>query len=189
MHYDYVAIPDQAIPAASFPFARSLLETYASETNKVASVWREFTDDDLDFTPQPRASTVGAILSHQLLSERRFFGEFLGLTEPPGSEVVPTPLSVAAATARLVELARARLQPLAAAGEGWWLEPVPFFDVKRERVWIFLRRVLHTAHHRTQLTVYLRLMGRKVPPTYGPTADVTWSGADPTRTIAAAERR
>jgi hypothetical protein len=28
-----------------------------------------------------------------------------------------------------------------------------------------------------------------VPPTYGPTADVTWAGADPTRTTAAAERR
>jgi uncharacterized damage-inducible protein DinB len=49
--------------------------------------------------------------------------------------------------------------------------------------------VLHTAHHRTQLTVYLRLLDRPVPPTYGPTADVTWAGADPTQTAAAAGRR
>jgi len=29
----------------------------------------------------------------------------------------------------------------------------------------------HLAHHRGQLTVYLRLLGTEVPPTYGPTAD------------------
>jgi hypothetical protein len=52
--------------------------------------------------------------------------------------------------------------------------------VERERIWILWRRVLHSAHHRTQLTVYLRLMDQLVPPVYGPTADVTWKGADPT---------
>ena len=31
--------------------------------------------------------------------------------------------------------------------------------------------VHHVAHHRGQLTVYLRLLGVPVPPTYGPTAD------------------
>jgi uncharacterized damage-inducible protein DinB len=30
---------------------------------------------------------------------------------------------------------------------------------------------LHSAHHRGQLTVYLRLLGSKVPSVYGPTAD------------------
>jgi uncharacterized damage-inducible protein DinB len=29
----------------------------------------------------------------------------------------------------------------------------------------------HLAHHRGQLTVYLRLNGAPVPPVYGPTAD------------------
>jgi len=28
-----------------------------------------------------------------------------------------------------------------------------------------------------------------VPPIYGPTADVTWAGADPTRSVDAAQRR
>jgi len=42
--------------------------------------------------------------------------------------------------------------------------------------------VLHSAHHRTQLTGYLRLLEKPVVSTYGPTADVTWQGADPTLT-------
>jgi uncharacterized damage-inducible protein DinB len=29
----------------------------------------------------------------------------------------------------------------------------------------------HWAHHRGQMTVYLRLMGQKVPALYGPSAD------------------
>ena len=88
--------------------------------------------------------------------------------------VLPTDDTIAAHIARLAELARPRLTFLAEKPENWWLERVPFFDVERPRIWIFWRRVLHTAHHRTQLSVYLRLLGRPVPPTYGPTADVTW---------------
>lgn len=54
------------------------------------------------------------------------------------------------------------------------MEVVPFFDVRRQRIGVFWRRVLHTAHHRTQLTVYLRMLGKEVPAVYGPTADVKW---------------
>lgn len=69
------------------------------------------------------------------------------------------------------------------------LAEVPFFDVRRERIWVFWRRVLHTSHHRAQLGLGLRLLEDRVPPTYGPTADVTWPGADPTATLDAARRR
>jgi uncharacterized damage-inducible protein DinB len=188
MEYAHRAIGDAEIPRATLPLVQHLLDTYASETNKVASVWSAFGDADLAWRPQERASTVGEILKHQLLSERRFFGEFLGAPEPAPDDVLPATLTVAAATDRLVALARPRLAFLAARPEPWWTARVPFFDVERERAWVFWRRVLHTAHHRTQLTVYLRLLDRTVPPTYGPTADVTWAGADPTHTASAAGR-
>jgi uncharacterized damage-inducible protein DinB len=187
--YAYTAIPDRDIPAAANPFLQHALDTYASETNKVASVWREFSDDDLAYRPDARASTVGDVVKHQLLSERRFFGEFLGAPEPPPAEVLPAPFTMSAAGDRLVALARPRLSYLSAQPMDWWTVRVPFFDVERERAWIFWRRVLHTAHHRTQLTVYLRVMGRAVPSTYGPTADVRWAAADPTHTVDAAGRK
>ncbi len=189
MNYAYSAIPDSAVPKASSPIFQHLLDTYASETNKVISVWREFSPGELPYRPHPRASSVEEIMKHQLLSERRFFGEFLGAPEPPASGILPQLQSSADYARRMYELAFPRLAFLAAQNEPWWLERVPFFDVARERIWIFWRRVLHTTHHRTQLTVYLRLLGKKVPPTYGPTADVTWKGADPTLTVEAAGRR
>jgi uncharacterized damage-inducible protein DinB len=189
MRYPFVAIEESAIPRALEPRLQHMLDTYVSETNKVASVWREFRDDDLVFRPHARSTSVGDILKHQLLSERRFFGEFLGVPEPAPADVLPAQLTVAAAIERLTGLVLARLPFLAAQSESWWLAPVPFFEVERQRIWVFWRRVLHTAHHRTQLTVYLRMMDRPVPPTYGPTADVKWDGADPTNSVGAAGRR
>jgi uncharacterized damage-inducible protein DinB len=188
MKYDFTAIAAADVPAASSPILRHLIETYAGETNKTCSVWRAFDDGDLPFRPHERSSTVLEILRHQLLSERRFFGEFLGTPEPAPATVLPAAASVSDFAARLVELARPRLSFLAGQPEAWWIERVRFFDVERERIWIFWRRVLHSAHHRTQLTVYLRLLGKPVPSTYGPTADVTWEGADPTLTVEAAGR-
>ena len=189
MNYQDVAIKDTEVPLASSRIFQHLLKTYASEINKLNSVWNEFAEDDLSFKPHQRSTTVGQIMQHELLSERRFFGEFLGLPEVPAKEVLPAERTPQAFAARMVELSRVRLQFLAKQNEAWWFEVVPFFDVERERIWIFWRRVLHTAHHRAQLGVYLRLLNKKVPSTYGPTADVRWQGADPTSSVAAASRK
>lgn len=162
-----------------------LLDTYLSETRKTASVWSSFSDTDLAYRPHPKSSSVGEIFQHQLLSERRFFDEFLGLPEPPAVSVLPPVMTTDAAIANLTRLAEARLPFLAAQSAEWWSTRARFFDVERERIWIFWRRVLHSAHHRTQLTVYLRLLDKPVVSTYGPTADVTWEGADPTLTLRA----
>ena len=177
------------IPKAADPLLQHVLDTYESETQKTASVWRAFAGADPNWTPDAKSSSIAAIWKHQLLSERRFFAEFIGLPgEAEVASLLPAALTSEACAARLLELALPRLSRMAEHPGPWWLERVPFFGVERERIWIFWRRVLHSAHHRTQLTVYLRALGRPVPSTYGPTADVTWSGADPTNTLEAAER-
>jgi uncharacterized damage-inducible protein DinB len=190
MQYDYTAIAEAQVPRASNPVFQHLLDTYASETSKVVSVWREFAPSDMNFKPSEKSSSVLDIMKHQLLSERRFFAEFIGLPgETEAAALMPKELTPEAFWRRNEELCRPRLERMAARDQAWWLEIVPFFDVKRERIWVFWRRVLHTAHHRTQLSVYLRLLGKRVVPSYGPTADVSWQGADPTRSVDAAGRK
>jgi uncharacterized damage-inducible protein DinB len=189
MRYPFTAIAENEVPYAQDRLFQHALDTYASEINKVISTWRGFDDKDLPFRPHPKSSTVEEIIKHELLSQRRFFGEFLGMAEPPAVTVLPADASVTAYWQRLLALALPRLAFLGSRKQDWWLEEVPFFDVRRERIWIFWRRVLHTAHHRTQLTVYLRLLGYTVPAIYGPTADISWTGADPTQTAESAERR
>lgn len=191
MRYDHVFIPDAAIPRARLPLLQHLVDTYVSEINKTAGVWSEVRDDQLEFRPHARSSSVRQVLAHQLLSERRFFAEFLGFAEPAVETLLPPgeAPTVAAYVERLVAQAMPRLGPLAAGDEAYWLAEVPFFDVRRQRVWVAWRRILHTAHHRAQVGLALRLLEDRVPPTYGPTADVTWTGADPTTTLDAARRQ
>jgi uncharacterized damage-inducible protein DinB len=189
MVYPYVAIAEIFIPRATNPLLQHLLDTYVSESNKVIAIWRGLSDADLNFAPDAKSRTVLHILQHQLLSERRFFGEFLGTPEPPAGKVLPRVSDPAGFQSRFTELVLDRLDFLAAQTDAWWLETVPFFDVERQRIWIFWRRVLHTAHHRTQLAVYLRLLNKPVPPIYGPTADLSWDGANPTDTVEAASRQ
>jgi uncharacterized damage-inducible protein DinB len=188
MMYRVTAIPESKIPTAAAPVFQHLVDIYAGESNKVISVWREFSDEDLSFRPHSRSGTVQEQMRHQLLSERRFFGEFLGFSEPEPSSVLPSEPNVNGFIDKMSKLASHRLEWIAAKDEKWWLESVRFFDVDRPRIWVFWRRVLHTAHHRAQLAMYLRMLNKPVPPVYGPTADATWVGADPTHTVDAARR-
>jgi uncharacterized damage-inducible protein DinB len=149
-------------------------------------------DDLLDFKPHEKTNPIRMILVHQLLSERRFFAQFVG-TEEPSVEAIPPqgekPV-VPAYIDKYIWLVKQRLPQLAKGTAAWWLEPRPFFGgLQRERIWVFWRRVLHTCHHRTQVQTWLRLAGHEpVPAIYGPSGDVKWDEADPTYSLEAAKR-
>lgn len=117
MRYEWTAIPDEEVPPAADPVFEHLVGTYASETNKTAAVWKAVPDDLLDFRPRDKCNPVRAILAHQLLSEQRFFAQFVGTDEPPAGEVLPPGDSPPAAAYldRYVALARRRLPQFAAA--------------------------------------------------------------------------
>jgi len=132
----HLAIPDSEVPRASLPLFQHLLDTHASETNKVILVWRCFDSRDGSFRPHPRSKTVLDIWKHQLLSERRFFGEFLATPEPPPPQVLPAGETPRDYRVRMRGLALPRLAFLAVQTEQWWLEEVAFFDVVRQRIWI-----------------------------------------------------
>jgi uncharacterized damage-inducible protein DinB len=192
MHYDHIAIPDADVPPAVEPNFQHVVTTYASEVNKTASVWRAVPDALLDFKPHEKTNPIRTILVHQLLSERRFFAQFVGLVEPPVEDLLPAGEmpATAAYIEKYVGLAKQRLPQLAAGTTAWWLEQREFFGgLKRERIWVFWRRVLHTCHHRTQVQTWLRLAGHEpVPAIYGPSGDVKWDEADPTYSLDAARR-
>lgn len=191
MQYEFTAIPDEEVPQVVNGLFRHLITTYASETNKTVSMWRAVPDSCLDFKPHEKTNTIRTIMVHQILSERRFFAQFVGTREPPVEELLPPGEKpcVQVYIDKYLWLAKQRLPQLAAATEQWWLTPMPFFGgLQRERIWTFWRRVLHTCHHRTQVQAWLRLAGQHVPAIYGPSGDVKWSEADPTYSVEAAKR-
>jgi uncharacterized damage-inducible protein DinB len=192
MHYDFTAILDTDVPQAVDSTFQHVVTIYASEANKTVSVWRAVPDGLLDFKQHDKTNPIRTILVHQLLSERRFFAQFVGTDEPSVEELLTSSEkpAVQAYIDKYVWLVKRRLPQLAKGNVAWWLEQRPFFGgLQRERIWVFWRRVLHTCHHRTQVQTWLRLAGHeRVPAIYGPSGDVKWDEADPTYSVEAAKR-
>jgi len=149
-----------------------LVETYATERLKTLSVWAQFRDDDLPVRPHPtdrRGRSVLEQMVHQCVSEDLWFREMLGIDV--GAPPLPEREARADFIARYAEASARRLEALRGRDAAWWEADVRFFDVTRSRAWVVVRRIAHTAHHRGQQTALLRMLGRDLHSTYGPTAD------------------
>ncbi len=146
-----------------------LVETYDTERLKTLSVWSQFTEADLDFRPEPRARTPLEHLVHQCLSEDGWMQGMLGIDT--GLPLLPTPENRVSFLEHYAAASQRRLAALRSRPDPWFREVTSFFDLSRSRAWVLTRRIAHSAHHRGQLTIYLRLLGRGLYSTYGPTAD------------------
>jgi uncharacterized damage-inducible protein DinB len=149
-----------------------LLETYATERIKVVSVWSEFKDEDLPVRPRagdPRGRSVHEHMVHQCVSEDLWFRSMLGVDV--GTHPLPKQETRLEFMKRYTEDSGKRLAALREKGETWWEESTKFFDVQRARAWVVVRRISHTAHHRGQQMAMLRMLGRDLHSSYGPTAD------------------
>jgi uncharacterized damage-inducible protein DinB len=149
-----------------------LVESYASERVKVLSVWSEFQDEDLTLRPNPtdpRGRSVHEQMVHQCISEDLWFRNMLGIDvhAPP----LPARETRLEFIKRYAEDSGKRLGILRQTDERWWEEQTRFFDVERSRAWVMTRRLTHTSHHRGQQMAMLRMLGRDLHSTYGPTAD------------------
>jgi uncharacterized damage-inducible protein DinB len=149
-----------------------LVETYATERLKVLATWSSFRDEDLPVRPHPtdrRGRSGHEQMVHQCVSENLWFRDMLGIDV--GAPPLPTPETRLEFLRRYAEDSARRLTMLEPTDESWWESVVRFFDVPRTRAWIVVRRIAHTAHHRGQQVELLRVLGRDVHSTYGPTAD------------------
>jgi uncharacterized damage-inducible protein DinB len=146
-----------------------LVETYDTERLKTLSVWSQFLDEDLRFRPEPRARTPHEHMVHQCVSEDLWMKTMLGIDLGVGP--LPAEETRLAFLHKYAEASGQRLERLRGMPEEWFEGSTRFFDVERSRAWVMTRRIAHSAHHRGQLTAYLRLLGRSLYSTYGPTAD------------------
>jgi uncharacterized damage-inducible protein DinB len=146
-----------------------LTDSYATERQKILGVWAMFRDDDMAWRPASRARSVHEQMVHQCLSEDAWMKNFLAidLQEPP----LPTVETRYEFIRKYAASSERRLEKLKTMPDGWFEETTRFFDVDRSRAWILVRRFAHSAHHRGQLTTYLRSIGHQLYSTYGPTAD------------------
>jgi uncharacterized damage-inducible protein DinB len=150
----------------SFDF---LADTYDTERLKILTVWSQIPDHQMSFRPEPRARTPLEHMVHQCTSEDAWMKNMLGIDVRHA--VLPVEETRLAFMRHYADVSAVRLEALRAKSDDWFLEPAQFFDVTRSRAWVLVRRFTHSAHHRGQLTAYIRLWGQPLFSTYGPTAD------------------
>lgn len=149
-----------------------LVDTYDSERIKTLSVWSMFRDEDLLIRPHPLNKKDRNALEHmvhQCMSEDKWFCSMfdIDVSAPPLPEMETRIEFIK----RYAEDSGRRHSALKEKDKIWWEQQVTFFETKRSRTWIMVRRIAHTAHHRAEQTAILRMLGREVHSIYGPTAD------------------
>jgi uncharacterized damage-inducible protein DinB len=134
-----------------------------------------------DWAPHPKSMPLGR-LAMLVARMPTWFGlivnqDELELSPPSGSNVDQRPLKTAAELVKAhdegVEQARAALRSLSEdrAMKPWTLKVAGKVVADQPRHVVIRDTFAHLAHHRGQLTVYLRLNDAPVPAIYGPSAD------------------
>ena len=161
-----------------------LVDGYRTERLKVMSVWAMFEEADLPARPHATDKRGRSFLEqmvHQCVSEDMWFRTMLGIDV--GARPLPEIETRREFVRQYARDSAKRLEALRAKPDAWWEEVVPFFETRRARAWILVRRIAHTAHHRGQQTALARVRGRDLYSTYGPTADTGGLGQHKAPTI------
>jgi len=140
-----------------------LVDTYDTERIKILSVWSMFRDKDLSIRPYPLGTRDRNPLEHmihQCMGEDKWFCNMFGIDV--GAPPLPKEETRLQFIKRYAEDSGKRHALLKEKDKTWWEQEVSFFDTKRKRTWVMLRRIAHTAHHRGEQTALLRLLGREI---------------------------
>lgn len=161
------------------PIADAFLAEFENEAPTTRKFLERIPDDKLDWKPHPKsmsagqlamhiASIPGRVLEMALLDEMSVPDFNRAMPQPASTKEVLAALDESIATVRklLPTVTDDRLQATwRMKQEGRELLALPRVAVLRS---IMLN---HWYQHRGQLGVYLRLLGAKVPSSYGPSAD------------------
>ena len=152
-----------------------------SEAAKSRRVLEQVPSGKRGWKPHERSMELG-YLSELVANIPSWIGMAITLDEldiapKDGPKHAPAPLNTSgelvAALDKAVAQAREALQKTTDAhlATAWRLLAGGAVALEQKRHDVIRDTFLHSAHHRGQLTVYLRLLGSKVPSVYGPTAD------------------
>jgi uncharacterized damage-inducible protein DinB len=150
---------------------QSFLTVWDLEAKKTASLLRSLPAGQYDFRPDSGARSVGELAWH--LAEVDAYipfgieqGAFTFTSRPPGIERPKTVEALAPEYERVHSEAAQRIRKLTSAD---FDRKMRFFDSDmaiRDILWSAL--VMHSIHHRGQLSVLCRLAGGVAPGLYGP---------------------
>ena len=157
---------------------QKFVETFGREHEKTMKVLRAFPADKGDYRPHERSNTVRD-LAFTFVMEQRMLSRALQDQLKPGAQT-PKPAGDLAAMIELFDREYHELVSLIESGGDKQFNGTAEFPTgpgkighweKMDFAWFMLHDQIH---HRGQLTVYLRMIGGKVPAIYGPSRDEPW---------------
>lgn len=151
----------------------ALLQSWEFEHGLSGKSIRAVPPAKIAMRPHEKSRSMQDLCWHIAEAERYFVVQGLGLDVPGENPVqkdapLATPEAIAGAFDRshgILAAAVAKQSP------GWFAESVDFHGSKVPRAGLLDVMLRHEAHHRGQLSVYLRLAGGKCPSIYGGSAD------------------
>lgn len=158
---------------------QGLLMELSHEVHNIKSHFERLPSEKFDFKPDPKSMPLG-ILSAHAVESLGWLPQMVGQDVfnfdpttyvPPHAEDVQELLAL---TEENLSTAERELQAISdeTLMENWKMMIGDEVVVEMPKA-VVVRSfcISHLIHHRGQLTVYMRLLGIPVPPTYGPTAD------------------
>lgn len=154
-------------------FVQSMLPILKNESRMTATVLAAVPDARLDYRPDPCAKTAVELLRHIASADNLFLKTVVDAAFVPGSVKVPEQLQRPKEIVDWYEKEYAKNFASVSSLSGEQLiKVVDFRGFFSHPAYAFLQLgLLHTIHHRGQLTTYLRPMGGKVPAIYGESYD------------------
>lgn len=153
-------------------------DVFTRENATTRRVLAAIPEDAADFRPHPRSKTTRELAGNFALDQGAVAAALTGDWKwPPNRPAAAATL--AGAIDAFDATTQAVLRALAVTPESRLFETVPFMigpkqsaDMRVIDVMWFM--VLDSIHHRGQLSIYLRMVGAKVPSIYGPSGDEPW---------------
>jgi uncharacterized damage-inducible protein DinB len=161
---------------------QQFLSAYDREHATTMRVLRAYPDDQLDFKPHPRSNSARDLawlfVMERGLGTKVWHDEF-AKGVPAGGGPPKPPEQWADLLNALEQSHLAFRELVSSATDDQLAENVHFFVAPKtmgaisrlEWIWFLLHDQIH---HRGQFSVYLRMVGGKVPSIYGPSADEPW---------------
>ena len=139
------------------------------ESGVTRRVLADVPESSWTWRPHEKSRTAGELAWHLVTGLHWFAADPLKL------KVAPKPASAPGSTSALLEafdaLTRDCLAALKKKDDAWIRRKADFFGTPTTNGGILGTHVVHEAHHRGQLALYIRLTGGKVPAVCGPSAD------------------
>lgn len=146
-----------------------ILGILKNESRTTRSVLNAVPNENLDYRPDPCAKTANELLRHIASADNFFLKSVVDAQFVPGSVKIPENVETPEEIVEWYGTEYAKNFDAVAQLSGEQLIKIVDFRGLFERpAYTFLQAgLLHTVHHRGQLSAYLRPMGGKVPAIYG----------------------